>query len=136
MNILRIIFLGCILFGASAEIVFAQDKSESSHDKFLLLRAKLPSLQTHELFVWQLDFAPGAVIGEHTHPGQEVLLVTEGLLSVEVDGNKTIVEPGEVLLVPAGSKMSVQNLKTGATSRALQVIVANRGQRPQKMVTE
>jgi quercetin dioxygenase-like cupin family protein len=119
------IFLACALIGAGvamAETMLTHD------DSAFLLRARIPGLKTHELFVWRLDFRPGTSTSEHTHPSQEVLLVTKGQLLVKIGDSKTIANPGDVVFIPPGKPMIVRNLKTDSLSRALQFIVAKRHQ--------
>jgi len=49
------------------------------------------------------EFEPGAAIGRHTHPGEELSIVLEGTLVLEVDGQPArTVKAGESFFVPAG----------------------------------
>src|SRR5262245_57729291 len=51
----------------------------------------------------RVEFEPGAVVGRHTHPGEEISVVLEGSLLLEVDGQAPrTVKAGEVFFVPAG----------------------------------
>ena len=49
------------------------------------------------------EFEPGAAIGRHTHPGEELSIVLEGTLVLEVDGHPArTVKAGESFFIPAG----------------------------------
>jgi quercetin dioxygenase-like cupin family protein len=52
----------------------------------------------------RVEFEPGAGVGRHTHPGDEISVVLEGSLQLEVDGQPPrIIKAGEAFLVPAGT---------------------------------
>src|SRR5688572_13483795 len=67
-------------------------------------------LQAHDLstpgravVVARVDFQPGAEIGRHTHPGEEVGYVLEGTLTLEVEGKPPVtLKAGDVFFVEAG----------------------------------
>lgn len=49
-------------------------------------------------------FAPGAKLGYHTHPGEEVGVVVSGKLKVEIEGKPPlIVTAGESFAIPRGT---------------------------------
>jgi quercetin dioxygenase-like cupin family protein len=51
----------------------------------------------------RVEFEPGAVVGRHTHPGEEISVVLEGSLLLEVDGQPPrTIKAGEAFFVPAG----------------------------------
>lgn len=51
----------------------------------------------------EVSFAPGALLGYHTHPGEESGTVISGLLKIEFDGKPPLmVKPGESFLIPRG----------------------------------
>ncbi len=51
-----------------------------------LLKTELPSLEGQEANMVLVEFEPGAVIGKHFHPGDELAYVLEGSLSLEREG--------------------------------------------------
>jgi len=52
----------------------------------------------------RVEFEPGAGVGRHTHPGEEISVVLEGSLLLEVDGQPPrTIKAGEAFLVPAGT---------------------------------
>lgn len=57
-----------------------------------------------------VELAPGVSFPKHTHPGEEIIYVTEGLLEYQVGDNppKTY-KAGDVLFIPAGMPHSAKN---------------------------
>ena len=52
----------------------------------------------------RVEFEPGAGVGRHTHPGEEISVVLEGSLLLEVDGQPPrTIKAGEAFLVPANT---------------------------------
>jgi len=47
----------------------------------------------------------------HSHPGEEVIYVLEGLLEYQIDGEKAVIlKAGDVLFIPAGKNHSAKNV--------------------------
>jgi quercetin dioxygenase-like cupin family protein len=60
------------------------------------------------------EFEPGAVVGRHTHPGEEISYVLEGELTLEVDGKPArVVKAGEPIFIPAGTVHAAKNAGSG-----------------------
>jgi quercetin dioxygenase-like cupin family protein len=69
------------------------------------------SLPGREVIQVRVDFDPGYVAASHTHPGEEIIYVLEGLLEYQIEGQPTVtVKPGDVLFVPAGVIHSARNV--------------------------
>src|SRR5215510_6955684 len=66
-----------------------------------------------ELIQVRVAFDPGYVAPRHTHPGEEIIYVLEGVLEYEIDGRRTTVKAGEVVFVPAETIHSVRNVGPG-----------------------
>lgn len=59
------------------------------------------------------EFKPGGVTPKHTHPGEELLYVLEGSVSIEIDGQAPhVLRAGDTLLIPAGVPHLGRNLGT------------------------
>ena len=59
----------------------------------------------------RIDIDPGAIAPPHTHPGEEVIYVIEGLLEYRVEGKPPVtLKAGEVLFIPAGAIHSAKNV--------------------------
>ena len=92
---------------------------------------KRTQLQRHELGVpgfeaiqVRVDFEPGAAFGMHTHPGEEIINVLEGLLEYVIEGEKPVVlKAGDVLFIPAGKNHSARNVgKVKASELATYIV--------------
>jgi quercetin dioxygenase-like cupin family protein len=58
-----------------------------------------------------VEFAPGAAFPAHSHPGEELVYVTEGSLEYAIDGRPPVtLEAGDVLFIPAGAVHAVRNV--------------------------
>ncbi len=77
-------------------------------------------LQRHDLSVpgreviqALVELAPGVVAPKHTHPGEEIIYVVEGLLEYEVEGKPPVtLKAGDVLFIPYGVVHSAKNVGT------------------------
>ena len=75
-------------------------------------------LQRHDLSVpgrevvqVRVDFAPGVLAPNHSHPGEEIVYVIEGLLEYRLEGKPpATLKAGEVLFIPAGTIHSAKNV--------------------------
>lgn len=85
------------------------------------------SVQGREAVVARVDVAPGAMVGWHTHPGDEVGYITEGELQLLVAGQEPRnVKTGESYVIPAGVVHAAHNHGTAA-SRLVGVYVVEKG---------
>jgi quercetin dioxygenase-like cupin family protein len=59
----------------------------------------------------RVDIGPEAPLVKHTHPGEEIIYVLEGLLEYQIEGQppKTF-KAGDALTVPAGVIHAVRNV--------------------------
>ena len=67
-----------------------------------------------EVIQSRVDISPEAPFIRHTHPGEEIVYVIEGLLEYQVDGKPPVtLKAGEVLFVPAGTVHAAKNVGSG-----------------------
>ena len=79
---------------------------------------KRTDLQQHDLSVpgrevvqVRVDIAPGVLAPNHSHPGEEIVYVIEGLLEYQLEGKSPVtLRAGEVLFIPAGTIHSAKNV--------------------------
>jgi quercetin dioxygenase-like cupin family protein len=79
---------------------------------------KRTDLQQHDLSVpgrevvqVRVDIAPGVLAPNHSHPGEEIAYVIEGLLEYQLEGKPPVtLKAGEVLFIPAGTIHSAKNV--------------------------
>jgi quercetin dioxygenase-like cupin family protein len=82
---------------------------------------KRTELQRHDLSVpgyeaiqVRIDFEKGAAFGKHTHPGEEVIYVLEGVFVYEVEGQLPLtLKAGDTLFIPAGTAHAARNIGKG-----------------------
>jgi quercetin dioxygenase-like cupin family protein len=75
------------------------------------------SLPGREVIQVRVDLAPGVAFPLHSHPGEEIAYVLEGLLEYQLEGQPPVtLKPGEALFIPAGAKHSAKNV--GSTNAA------------------
>jgi quercetin dioxygenase-like cupin family protein len=71
-----------------------------------------------------VEFAPAAVGARHSHPGEELVYVVEGLLQYALDGKPPVVlQAGDVFFIPAGAVHEVTNLGTEPAAELATYIV-------------
>ncbi len=75
-----------------------------------------PSRGSSQLCAWQLTVPADLQGVAHQPTREEVLLVLAGELHVTLDGLATALQPGDVVLVPAGSDLRVDAGLEGATA--------------------
>ena len=79
---------------------------------------KRTDLQQHDLSVpgrevvqVRVDIAPGVLAPNHSHPGEEIVYVIEGLLEYQLEGRPPVtLKAGEVLFIAAGTIHSAKNV--------------------------
>ena len=95
---------------------------------------KRTDLQRHDLGVpgrevvqVRVDIAPGVAFGKHSHPGEEIVYVLEGLLEYQVEGKPPVtLKAGQVLFIPAGMIHAAKNVG-GSNGAELATYVVEKG---------
>src|ERR1700735_1000578 len=68
------------------------------------------SVPGREAVIAHVVIAPGASVGRHTHPGEEISYVSEGEGELLVDGQPTRkIKTGDGMIVPAGAIHDARN---------------------------
>ena len=82
------------------------------------------SASGREVIQVRVDFATGTAFGNHSHPGEEIIYVIEGVLEYKVQGKPPVtLKAGEVLFVPAGTIHSARNAGSGNAAELATYIV-------------
>jgi quercetin dioxygenase-like cupin family protein len=88
-----------------------------------LLRNDL-SVPGREVIQVLVEFAPGVSFPKHSHPGEELVYVTEGLLEYALEGKEPVtLKAGDVLFIPAGIPHAVKNVGSGNAAELATYIV-------------
>ena len=71
------------------------------------------SVAGREVVVVRGEFEPGAMVGRHSHPGEESTYILEGTVQLEIDGKPPVIsKAGDVIIIPAGTIHSAKNVGT------------------------
>lgn len=92
---------------------------------------KRTDLQQHDLSILgreviqaRVDIDPGVVFPKHTHPGEEIIYVLEGLLEYQIEGKPPVTaKAGDVLFIPAGAVHTAKNVGSGKASELATYVV-------------
>lgn len=92
---------------------------------------KRTELQRHDLSATgrevvqvKVDLDPGVSFPLHSHPGEEIIYVLEGVWEYQVEGKGTLtLKAGEVLFIPAGITHAAKNVGSSAGSELATYIV-------------
>ena len=108
--------LALALVIASATAYAADPPRPSGSTRTDLKRHDL-SITGQEVLQARVDFAPGASFPFHSHPGEEIIYVLEGILEYQIAGSPPVtLKAGDVLFVPAGAFHSARNVGSAAGS--------------------
>jgi quercetin dioxygenase-like cupin family protein len=113
MKTLRIIAAAAALFvatGSTLPVAQAHEVSLGDIKRTNLLRNDL-SAAGREVIQVLVEFGPGVSAVRHSHPGEELVYVTEGALEYQLDGRPPLtVKAGQVLFIPHGTPHAVKNV--------------------------
>jgi quercetin dioxygenase-like cupin family protein len=72
------------------------------------------SIPGREVIQVRVDFASTAAFAKHSHPGEEIVYVIEGVLEYQLEDHPPVtLRAGEVLFIPAGTIHSARNVGSG-----------------------
>ena len=75
-----------------------------------VLQKKDLSIPGHETVVARVEIDPGASVGRHTHPGEEISYILDGQADILIEGQAPLhVKAGDSFIVPAGAKHDAHN---------------------------
>jgi quercetin dioxygenase-like cupin family protein len=112
MRATRIVAVAVLLAGSAlaSNTARAQDPGVKRTE---LLRHDL-SVPGREVVQVRVDLAPGVAFPPHSHPGEEIAYVLEGLLEYRLEGRPPVtLEAGEALFIPAGTVHAARNVGGG-----------------------
>jgi quercetin dioxygenase-like cupin family protein len=72
----------------------------------------------------RIDIDPGMIAPGHSHPGEEIIYVIEGVFEYQVDKNPPVtLMAGDVLFIPAGAIHSAKNVGSGNAAELATYVV-------------
>src|SRR5215203_2030512 len=112
MKTTRILAVAVLIVGGGLALNVAQSQ-QPAVTRTYLLRHDL-SVPDREVIQVRVELAPGVAFPLHSHPGEEIAYVIEGLLEYQLEGRPPVMlETGEDLFIPAGTIHSAKNVGSG-----------------------
>jgi quercetin dioxygenase-like cupin family protein len=122
MNTSRIISLS-VLLAASGLALHSASAQQPGVKRSELQRHDL-SVAGREVLQVRVDLDPGVTFPMHSHPGEEIIYVLEGVWEYQVEGRGALtLKAGDVLFIPAGVKHGAKNVGSGKGSELATYIV-------------
>jgi quercetin dioxygenase-like cupin family protein len=83
--------------------VLASVNAQQAGFKRTVIQQSPLSVSGREAVTAIAEFEPGATVGRHTHPGEEIGYILEGAIVLEKAGEKPVtLEAGKTFFIPAG----------------------------------
>src|SRR5215208_6029233 len=118
----RILAVAGLIVGSGLVLNVAQSQQPGVR-RTDLLRHDL-AVSGREVVQVRVDFAPGVAFPPHSHPGEEIAYVIEGLLEYRLEGKPPVtLKAGEALFIPAGTIHSAKNVGGGNAAELATYIV-------------
>jgi quercetin dioxygenase-like cupin family protein len=122
MKTTRTLVLAVLIVGGGLAVNVAQSQ-QPGVTRTDLLRHDL-SVPEREVIQVRVDLAPGVAFPPHSHPGEEIAYVIEGLLEYRLEGKPPVtLKAGEALFIPAGTIHSAKNVGSGNAAELATYIV-------------
>jgi quercetin dioxygenase-like cupin family protein len=112
MNTMRIVVVAALIVGTglASRVAVAQMPGITRTE---LQRHDL-SVPGREAIQVRVEFAPGAAVGKHSHPGEEIVNMLAGSMEYDVEGKPPVtLNAGDVLFIPAGTIHAAKNVGSG-----------------------
>jgi quercetin dioxygenase-like cupin family protein len=122
MRATGIIAVAVLIVGSGLALNVAQSQ-QPGVTRTDLLRHDL-GVSGREVVQVRVDLAPGVAFPPHSHPGEEIADVIEGLLEYRLEARPPVtLKAGETLFIPAGTIHSAKNVGTGNAAELATYIV-------------
>ena len=77
-----------------------------------------------EVIQARVEIDPGVTSSRHSHPGEEIVYVLEGVLEYRIEGKPPVtLKAGDVLFIPAGTIHAAKNAGSGNAAELATYIV-------------
>lgn len=112
--------IGAVLLALAAGVALAQ---QAGFTRTVLQQVEI-SAPGREAITARAEFATvGAAVGRHTHFGEEIGYVSEGAVSIEIDGTTKMVKAGEAFIIPNGKPHNATNAGPGKAVLVITYVV-------------
>ena len=117
------IMAAVVMIGGSGLALHVAQSQQQGVKRTDLLRHDL-SVSGSEVIQVRVDFAPGVAFPPHSHPGEEIAYVIEGLLEYRIEGKPPVtLKAGEALFIPAETIHAAKNVGSGNAAELATYIV-------------
>ena len=122
MKTTRIMGVAVMIVGSGLALYAARAQQPGS---------KRTDLQRHDLSApgreviqARVEIDPGVASSRHSHPGEEIIYVLEGVLEYQVEGKPPVtLKVGDVLFIPAGTIHAAKNVGSGPAAELATYVV-------------
>src|SRR5215218_8798856 len=122
MNTTRMIAVAVLIAGSG--LTLHTTEAQQPGVKRTDLQQQDLSLPGREVIQVRVDIAPGVLAPNHSHPGEEIVYVIEGLLEYRLEGKPPVtLKAGEALFIPAGTIHSAKNVGGGNAAELATYVV-------------
>src|SRR5215212_11444933 len=122
MKTTRILAAAVLIVGGGVALNVAQSQQPGSM-RTELLRHDL-GVSGREVIQVRVEFASGVEFPPHSHPGEEIAYVIEGLLEYRLEGRPPVtIKVGAALFIPAGTIHSAKNVGSGTAAELATYLV-------------
>jgi quercetin dioxygenase-like cupin family protein len=109
-----------------AGIVAGVDAQQAGFKRTVLQQGNL-SAPGREVVQAIAEFQPGATVGRHTHPGEEIGYILEGAIVLEQEGKPAVtLGAGKTFLIPSGTVHNATN-SSSSQARVLATYIVEKG---------
>jgi quercetin dioxygenase-like cupin family protein len=68
-------------------------------------------IHTRQMTIARIHLKKGAVVPIHSHPNEQISTLERGAMRFVIDGQETLLRPGQVLEIPSGAPHSAEALE-------------------------
>ncbi len=123
MRTTLIVAAALLMIGGSFALHVTQAQKQADIKRTDLQRNDL-SVPGREVVQVRVDIPAGTAFPKHSHPGEEIVYMIEGVLEYHLEGRPPItLKAGEVLFIPAGTVHAVKNVGSGNGAELAMYIV-------------
>ena len=122
MNTTRIVAAGMLI--AASGLTLHVTQAQLAGTRRIDLQRHDLSAPGREVIQARVEIDPGVTSSRHSHPGEEIVYVLEGVLEYRVEGKPpAMLKAGDVLFIPAGTVHAAKNVGSGPAAELATYVV-------------
>lgn len=112
MNTARIVAVAMLI--AAGGLTLHATQAQLAGTRRIDLQRHDLSAPGREVIQARVEIDPGVTSSRHSHPGEEIVYVLEGVLEYQIEGKPPVtLKAGDVLFIPAGTIHAAKNVGNG-----------------------